>query len=110
MPEYMAAVDCIVTKAGPGTIAEACICGLPVMLSGHLPGQETGNVRHVKKNGFGTYSKEPAAIAKTVSRWLASPKTLAKLSNRALRCAAPDATFRIAQDCVRLLDEGEDNT
>ena len=30
MDEWMAAVDCLVTKAGPGTIAEACSRGLPV--------------------------------------------------------------------------------
>jgi 1,2-diacylglycerol 3-beta-galactosyltransferase len=37
--EYMAASDCLVTKAGPGTIAEAMIRGLPVVLSSFLPGQ-----------------------------------------------------------------------
>ena len=37
--EYMSASDCLVTKAGPGTIAEAMICGLPVIISSFLPGQ-----------------------------------------------------------------------
>jgi 1,2-diacylglycerol 3-beta-galactosyltransferase len=37
--EYMGASDCLVTKAGPGTIAEAMIRGLPVVLSSFLPGQ-----------------------------------------------------------------------
>ena len=36
MDEYMRASDAIVTKAGPGTIAEASICGLPCMLSSYL--------------------------------------------------------------------------
>ena len=36
MDEYMRASDAIVTKAGPGTIAEASICGLPCMLSSFL--------------------------------------------------------------------------
>lgn len=47
MDEWMGAVDTLVTKAGPGTIAEATIRGLPVMLSGYLPGQEEGNVPYV---------------------------------------------------------------
>lgn len=47
MDEWMGAVDALVTKAGPGTIAEATIRGLPVMLSGYLPGQEEGNVPYV---------------------------------------------------------------
>ena len=37
--EFMGASDCLVTKAGPGTIAEAMIRGLPVVLSSFLPGQ-----------------------------------------------------------------------
>lgn len=36
MDEYMRAADVLVTKAGPGTIAEACICGLPCMLFAYL--------------------------------------------------------------------------
>jgi 1,2-diacylglycerol 3-beta-galactosyltransferase len=33
MPEYMVAADILVTKAGPGTIAEAASVGLPLMLT-----------------------------------------------------------------------------
>ena len=33
MPEYMVAADILVTKAGPGTIAEAASVGLPIMLT-----------------------------------------------------------------------------
>ena len=34
MAEYMAACDCVISKAGPGTIAEALICGVPIVLNG----------------------------------------------------------------------------
>ncbi|KAJ1636748.1 hypothetical protein T492DRAFT_957154 [Pavlovales sp. CCMP2436] len=37
MCEYMAASDCIITKAGPGTVMEAASQGLPTMLSGANP-------------------------------------------------------------------------
>jgi len=36
MDEWMNAADALVTKAGPGTIAEASICGLPCMLFAYL--------------------------------------------------------------------------
>lgn len=36
MDEFMRASDALVTKAGPGTIAEASICGLPCMLFAYL--------------------------------------------------------------------------
>lgn len=37
--EWMAAADAIITKAGPGTIAEALISGLPILLNGNIPCQ-----------------------------------------------------------------------
>jgi 1,2-diacylglycerol 3-beta-galactosyltransferase len=36
MDEFMRASDALVTKAGPGTIAEASICGLPCMMFSYL--------------------------------------------------------------------------
>ncbi|CAK9133798.1 unnamed protein product [Ilex paraguariensis] len=42
MEECMGACDCIITKAGPGTIAEAMIRGLPIILNDYIAGQ--GNV------------------------------------------------------------------
>ncbi|XP_042505961.1 monogalactosyldiacylglycerol synthase, chloroplastic-like isoform X1 [Macadamia integrifolia] len=39
MEECMGACDCIITKAGPGTIAEAMIRGLPIILNDYIAGQ-----------------------------------------------------------------------
>lgn len=39
MAEWMTASDVIITKAGPGTIAESLICGLPIILNGFIPCQ-----------------------------------------------------------------------
>ena len=76
MSDYMEVADVIITKAGPGTIAEATIRGLPTMLSSFLPGQEAGNVPFVVKSGFGEYSNQPETIAKTVRVALAPPPPL----------------------------------
>lgn len=56
MSAWMAAADVLVTKAGPGTIAEALIRGLPMVLSGYLPGQERPNVAYVVDAGVGRYA------------------------------------------------------
>ena len=53
MPDFMRAADVIVTKAGPGTIAEALIAQLPIILYAKLPGQEDGNVDFVVSEGAG---------------------------------------------------------
>jgi len=71
----MAACDCIITKAGPGTIAEALSRGLPIVLSGFIPGQEEGNVPYVVNNQAGVHCEEPAAIARTVQRWFGADQT-----------------------------------
>src|SRR4029077_16304725 len=56
MPELMRACDVIVTKAGPGALAEALATGLPLVITGFLPGQESPNVDYVVGSGVGKYS------------------------------------------------------
>jgi len=103
MNEWLGAVDCIITKAGPGTIAEACATGLPIMLSSRLPGQEEGNVPFVVKGGFGAYSKRPKKIAKTVGKWLRDPQLLAAMSSKSRSAGRPDATRLIAGEIGKCL-------
>lgn len=105
MDEFMRSSDVIVTKAGPGTIAEASICGLPCMLSSYLPGQEEGNVPFVEDAGFGAYSGNPTKIADTVSTWLSSPEMLSSMKEAALEAARPSATVDIAKDLAAMLFE-----
>jgi 1,2-diacylglycerol 3-beta-galactosyltransferase len=50
IPEYFRAVDLLVTKAGPGTLAEANAAQLPVVVYDYVPGQERGNVDFVRHN------------------------------------------------------------
>ena len=47
MADWLRCADVVVTKAGPGTIAEAACCGAPLLLTSHLPGQEKGNTEFV---------------------------------------------------------------
>lgn len=99
MEECMGACDCIITKAGPGTIAEAMIRGLPIILNDYIAGQEVGNVPYVVDNGCGRYSKLPKEIAKIVSQWF-GPKAheLKVMSQNALRLARADAVVKIVHD------------
>lgn len=109
MDEFMRASDILVTKAGPGTIAEASICGLPCILSSFLPGQEEGNVPYVEENGFGCYKGSPEGIADTVEEWLAASSVttegtvLETMRECALNAARPDATLDIARDLADMV-------
>jgi 1,2-diacylglycerol 3-beta-galactosyltransferase len=102
MPEWMRAANLVITKAGPGTISEAIACGLPILLSGFLPGQETGNVTFVEQNGVGVLRKNPDDIARTLRDWLTPGNdTLARMGTRAQELARP----RAALDIAKILDD-----
>jgi 1,2-diacylglycerol 3-beta-galactosyltransferase len=105
MPDWMAACDCVITKAGPGTIAEALISGLPILLSGYIPGQEEGNIPYVVDNEVGEYSTDPAAIASIVARWFGPEhEKLVAMSAKARAMGHPQATFDIVKSITELLD------
>lgn len=104
MEECMGACDCIITKAGPGTIAEAMIRGLPIILNDFIAGQEVGNVPYVVENGCGKYSKSPKEIAKIVADWFGpNADELKAMSQNALKLARPDAVFKIVNDLHELV-------
>ncbi|XVE98419.1 hypothetical protein REPUB_Repub03eG0104900 [Reevesia pubescens] len=103
MEKWMGACDCIITKAGPGTIAEALIRGLPIVLNDYIPGQEKGNVPYVVDNGAGVFTRSPKETARIVAEWF-STKTddLKRMSENALRLAQPEAVFDIVKDIHEL--------
>ncbi|KAH6836274.1 monogalactosyl diacylglycerol synthase 1 [Perilla frutescens var. hirtella] len=104
MEDCMGACDCIITKAGPGTIAEAMIRGLPIILNDYIAGQEAGNVPHVVQNGCGKFSKSPKEIARIVYQWFGPRQDeLMTMSQNALRLARPDAVFKIVHDLHELV-------
>ncbi len=97
MPDWMSAADVIITKAGPGTIMEALACGLPILLSGFLPGQEEGNVTFVEQSGVGVLRDKPDEIACTLAEWLTPGNdTLTQFAARARELARPGAALEIA--------------
>ncbi len=106
MPEVMGACDLIITKAGPGTIAEALIMGLPIIISGFIPGQEEGNVRWVTEQGVGVIAQRPAAIASTVKGWLEDDKgSLSQMATRARALGRPHAALDIARAIHELIND-----
>lgn len=98
MPELMHASDVIVTKAGPTTICEALACGLPIVLSGAIPGQEEGNVDYVVKSGAGRWAPTREEVAATLEELLApGSDVLARTGENARRLARPEATLEVAR-------------
>ncbi len=103
MPNWLAAADLLVTKAGPGTLAEATCAGLPVIITGHIPGQEDGNVTWLEEHGAGIYAREPERVG-TLVRDLLRPDnpTLAQMAIQSHALAQCDASTQIAQAVLEL--------
>ncbi len=102
MPELMAAADVLVTKAGPGTISEACMAGLPMILSDAIPGQEEGNVSYVTSHQAGVYAPGPSRVAKAINEWLSrGPDFLREKAENAHNLAKPEAAWDIADEVWR---------
>lgn len=105
MHDWMAAADLVVTKAGPGTIAEALAWGLPLVISSYVPGQETGNVAYVERHGVGVYRSNPQQIAAVVAAWLEPGNpALTAMRQQALALARPEAALDIASALAALLE------
>jgi 1,2-diacylglycerol 3-beta-galactosyltransferase len=105
MPQWMRASDVVVSKAGPGTIAEALCCGLPLLLVWYLPGQERGNVEWVVDIGAGRYVPHVGQLVDAVTE-LSAPgsESLAAMRTAVRAAARPDATRRIAELIASMAD------
>lgn len=97
MPEFMRAADVLVTKAGPGTIAEGLNANLPIVMYSKISGQEDGNVTFVESEGAGVWAPKPALVVRALTRWFSRPQERARVVENTRRAARPDAAHRIAR-------------
>jgi len=97
IPELMGASDILVTKAGPGTICEAFIAHLPIILYDAVPGQEEGNVDYVVKNGAGAWCPFPWDVLRQLKQWLNQPDLLTQARQASAKLARPDSAPQIAR-------------
>jgi len=96
MPDFMRAADFIVTKAGPGTIAEALNAELPIILYSKLPGQEDGNVTFVQEEGAGVWAPNSQDVVRTLTRWISRPAERQTVIENCRRAGKPEAARTIA--------------
>ncbi len=97
MEIWMRASDILVTKAGPNTLAEAFIAGLPMVLFAALPGQEEGNVTHVVRNGAGIWAPIPRQAARAVMQLVEHEEKRHAMAAQSRALARPNAAEQIAR-------------
>ena len=71
MERHMAENDLLITRAGPNTLLESVSCGLPIVITGHVPGQEEGNPGWIERRGLGIICREIPALPAAISGLLA---------------------------------------
>ena len=97
IPEYFRAVDLLVTKAGPGTLAEANAAQLPVVVYDYVPGQERGNVEFVRHNGLGAVAMHGAGeVVQAVRSMIRTPNRLDQIRTNQELVAPKRSSRRIA--------------
>lgn len=97
LPDFMRAADVLVTKAGPGTIAEALNANLPIILYAKLPGQEDGNVTYVRETGTGVWAPTPQRVVATLRSWMENPASRQKVVESCRKAARPESSRAIAR-------------
>ena len=109
LPDFMRAADVLVTKAGPGTIAEALNAGLHMIMYARLPGQEDGNVTFVVEEKVGVWAPQPRRVVKVLTEWIQKPEIRLGYVENCRRTARPDAARQIARsigEILKLAPEG----
>lgn len=94
--EIMAESDLLITKAGPGTIAEAMAMNLPIIITSWLPGQEEGNVEFVLRESVGSVTRDPEEVVKIIKD-LQTGDHYDKMMKNIKRVRRPHAAFDIAK-------------
>jgi 1,2-diacylglycerol 3-beta-galactosyltransferase len=98
MHEWMRAADLLVTRASPTIISEALVMGLPIVLSGALPGHERPNVDYVVRAGAGVWAPTPEQAARKACELLvAGNPQLTQMAACARALARPGAARRVAE-------------
>jgi 1,2-diacylglycerol 3-beta-galactosyltransferase len=97
VPELMRAADLLVTKAGPGTIAEASLAEVPVVVYDFIPGQEYGNLKYVENNGIGVVALTTSDVVRSTRRIVANLERLQSMRDRQASVAPRGSSRRIAE-------------
>ena len=103
MAQWMGAADLVVTKAGPGTIAEALAVGAPLLITGHLRGQERRNPDFVAIGGAGFHERRMGRMVARIRQLERHPEQLEHFVWSTRLLARPQAANEIADTLVSLV-------
>jgi 1,2-diacylglycerol 3-beta-galactosyltransferase len=106
MADWLRCCDLVVSKAGPGTIAEATCCGVPLLLTSHLPGQEKGNTEFVTGADAGHHVPGIRRLIAEIDRLRDDRAAVDALRAASARLGRPAAAAHIAELIADLVPAG----
>lgn len=103
----MQASDCILTRGGANTMAEATFFKCPVLFHAHggLMPQERCTLRFLQQNGIGEHIRSPRHLAKLMQQWLDQPESFATLRSRLEKVSSEDKPWIFVRDLAAIGDE-----
>ena len=95
--DLMAASDLLVGKGGGLTITESLCMGLPMVLVGALPGQETRNVSCMLSNGSARRAHSTTQAVSQIKEFISHPELLREYRLSAEKLGKPRAAYQIGE-------------
>ncbi len=97
MEIYFSSHDILIARGGPNTLMEAVSSGIPVIITGALPGQEEKNPDFMVRRSLGIFCPSIGKMKKAVENLLADKnKSLNKIRENQLNFRNPDCADQIA--------------
>jgi len=100
--------DVLIAKAGPNMILEAVKMCVPVLITGHIPGQEEKNYQYIVENGYGLKCGSPKELSNALERLFENDyEMLKKFSHNAQGCNDTSGATIVAQHLLEALNQGD---
>jgi len=98
VPLLMKASDLVICKAGGLIVTEALACGLPMVLTDIIPGQETGNAELIQRLQAGVVAETPLMMMEALHHFLMNDqKMLRQYADNARTIGKPAAACDVAE-------------
>ncbi|MDR0812499.1 MAG: glycosyltransferase [Oscillospiraceae bacterium] len=82
MDKRLSDADVLIAKAGPNMILEAVKMCVPILITGHILGQEERNYQYIVENGYGFKCDSPKELSDALTRLFANDYELLKKTSR----------------------------